>query len=515
MNRVVENGRLPSSGHVSAPQLQAVRDLLHTGSIDRAIDLGKRLGTELTDPSDLATLHFLMGRAELFNGRLAPAVQRFRMIEHGELAPRDRLRIGMWEAFSRYGAGGLDAVGEVVDEVEATADNDSVTIAAIAGMRAWMSLERGCTTEGVELALHAHQLALDQGGAELISLTCLVLCIAHATAGQVTQAMKANAAGIEHANTSGYRVAVPMIHLIGAEMDQARGRLAHATHHARCALDQSEPISGGLIGVWGHGVLSQLADRMGDDAGARDHLHSAERALLRGAPLGWGHLAIARLRADRHEDPERAAQRLLDVWRYIDDHGTSGHPNMFALPVATLSLRLTTASTRNELLRLLENLVPPNPTDHVMNALARATLADDLSAAIELTESLERSGDAFSTPTADAFAVVADLCEKHGDRRARSFADAARELYEKIGAHGDLRRLLHRHPSINRGDDPVLSVAERRVVALVLEGLSNAEIAEQLFLSIKTVESHLARVYRRFGVKSRTQLASHLRQTEP
>jgi DNA-binding CsgD family transcriptional regulator len=499
-------------GNRLSSDLQLVRELLHSGATGRAIEIGIQLGEELTDPSDLATLHFLMGRAELFNGRLAPAVQRFRMMDHGDLSPSDRLRVGMWEAFSRYGAGGLDAVSEVVDEVERSADNDKVTIAAIAGMRAWMCLERGQTSDGVKQAIAANQMAIANGGSELVSLSWLVLSIAHATAGQTPLALKAIATGIEHAQQSGYRVAVPMIHLIASEMDAERGRLAHAIRHARLAIDQSEPISGGLVGVWGHGLLSQLHDRIGDDTAARDHLLSAERSLLRGAPLGWGHLAIARLRADRHDNSERAAQRLLDVWRFIDDHGTSGHPNLFALPIAALATRLTNPATKMEFIRLLNGLIPHNNNVQTVNSLACAVLADDLSLAIELAETLERSGDAFATTAADAFAVIADLCESHGDRRERSFAEAARELYEKSGAHGDIRRLLHRHPAISQNDEPVLSVAERRVVALLLEGFSNSEIAEQLFLSVKTVESHLARVYRRFGVKSRTQLASLLRK---
>ncbi|MEY9927023.1 DNA-binding CsgD family transcriptional regulator [Catenulispora sp. GP43] len=59
--------------------------------------------------------------------------------------------------------------------------------------------------------------------------------------------------------------------------------------------------------------------------------------------------------------------------------------------------------------------------------------------------------------------------------------------------------------------DLFLTAAEQRIVALVTEGLPNREIAANLFLSVKTVESVLTGVYRKLGVRSRTQLAVLLR----
>ena len=43
------------------------------------------------------------------------------------------------------------------------------------------------------------------------------------------------------------------------------------------------------------------------------------------------------------------------------------------------------------------------------------------------------------------------------------------------------------------------------------EGLTNREVAAQLVLSVKTIESHLARVFTKLGVTSRAQLASRWR----
>jgi DNA-binding CsgD family transcriptional regulator len=53
-----------------------------------------------------------------------------------------------------------------------------------------------------------------------------------------------------------------------------------------------------------------------------------------------------------------------------------------------------------------------------------------------------------------------------------------------------------------------LSAGERRVVDLVLEGLSNLEVAERLCLSKRTVDTHLGRVYRKLGIRGRPELAS-------
>ena len=55
-----------------------------------------------------------------------------------------------------------------------------------------------------------------------------------------------------------------------------------------------------------------------------------------------------------------------------------------------------------------------------------------------------------------------------------------------------------------------LTQAERRVVELAADGLSNKEIAQTLFVTVHTVEVHLSRAYAKLGVRSRGQLAHRL-----
>lgn len=53
---------------------------------------------------------------------------------------------------------------------------------------------------------------------------------------------------------------------------------------------------------------------------------------------------------------------------------------------------------------------------------------------------------------------------------------------------------------------PELTKSEAAVVAFILMGLSNKEIGEKLFVSVKTVKFHANNIYKKLGVKSRSEL---------
>ena len=55
---------------------------------------------------------------------------------------------------------------------------------------------------------------------------------------------------------------------------------------------------------------------------------------------------------------------------------------------------------------------------------------------------------------------------------------------------------------------PVLSHRESQVLALVRDGLTNAEIAERLYLAESTIKSHLSSIFTKFGVRSRKEVAA-------
>jgi DNA-binding CsgD family transcriptional regulator len=59
-----------------------------------------------------------------------------------------------------------------------------------------------------------------------------------------------------------------------------------------------------------------------------------------------------------------------------------------------------------------------------------------------------------------------------------------------------------------------LTASERRVAQLAADGITNKEIAQTLFVTIKTVEGHLSSAYRKLEITSRAQLNQALRVGE-
>jgi DNA-binding NarL/FixJ family response regulator len=55
-----------------------------------------------------------------------------------------------------------------------------------------------------------------------------------------------------------------------------------------------------------------------------------------------------------------------------------------------------------------------------------------------------------------------------------------------------------------------LTPSERRVAELAASGMKNRDVATALFISPKTVEANLARIYRKLGIKSRAELGRHM-----
>jgi DNA-binding NarL/FixJ family response regulator len=98
--------------------------------------------------------------------------------------------------------------------------------------------------------------------------------------------------------------------------------------------------------------------------------------------------------------------------------------------------------------------------------------------------------------------------------RAKQLADTHGAAHLGALAVNSQRQIGARRPRPGRcqGADRTLSEQERHISGMVARGLSNRAIASSLFVSVKTVEAHLTRIFRKFGVSSRSALISALAQ---
>ncbi|MDI1466236.1 helix-turn-helix transcriptional regulator [Catellatospora sp. KI3] len=138
----------------------------------------------------------------------------------------------------------------------------------------------------------------------------------------------------------------------------------------------------------------------------------------------------------------------------------------------------------------------------------------DTAQAVSLLRRSQEQFAALGLPLERGRSLIA-LTAAERRRRHRTAALAAQQLAEEVFAHAGAPgwAAAARITGAGRGrrgpDGDArlqLTETESRIVELAAAGASNREIATALFLSVKTVEAALTRVYRRAGIRSRTQL---------
>jgi DNA-binding CsgD family transcriptional regulator len=111
--------------------------------------------------------------------------------------------------------------------------------------------------------------------------------------------------------------------------------------------------------------------------------------------------------------------------------------------------------------------------------------------------------------------VQGQLHRRRRQKRAtRESLEQALALFEPMGAERWAQRARDELARLGRRRKEGLTASEGRVADLAVQGLSNKEIAQALFVTVHTVEVHLSHAYAKLGVRSRTQLAGRLAAVE-
>jgi DNA-binding CsgD family transcriptional regulator len=304
-----------------------------------------------------------------------------------------------------------------------------------------------------------------------------------------------------------------------------RGRIPDAAADCSMAIDLGENAHGAdalltaaravkaLVALTRGADASELAaieaevlDRRSDPDALPYHLVLHARGLVRIA----------------QDDVDRGIEDLLECGRVSVAWG-SGNPTTVpwrsdaALALARSGEREQAQRLAAEELELAESFGAKRAIGLAQRAVA--LVADDATTLPALERAVVTLTD--SPALLDLAVATADLAaaqRRAGQRAsARESATRAQELAMSCGATVLARRALEealaagaRPRRVAQRGVESLTPSELRVAQRAAEGHSNREIAEDLFVTIKTVEMHLAHAYGKLGIRSRTQLAEAL-----
>jgi DNA-binding NarL/FixJ family response regulator len=247
--------------------------------------------------------------------------------------------------------------------------------------------------------------------------------------------------------------------------------------------------------------LAQTCGLLGDTAGAVEALRTVDAAptsvmrvfepqILLGR--AWATVATAEDRREAVEIALRAARTAADLKQWAIEA-------MVLQAVVQLGRPGDAASRLRQLAAQLDDSLVSTYADHAEAAVAGSGARLDAVAA-----DYERAGALLAAADASASAAAAHRRRGH-QRKASAAAVKAAKL---AGACGRPRT-----PALVQLSMPRLTSREAEVARHASDGLNNQEIAAHLVLSVRTVEAHLANVYTKLGITSRTQLRDALAAT--
>ncbi|HCU95803.1 MAG TPA: hypothetical protein DHU96_25050 [Actinobacteria bacterium] len=320
----------------------------------------------------------------------------------------------------------------------------------------------------------------------------------------------------DEASVSAVLTHLAVIEAMTGHLDRAGGLAAEALDLA----EQTEQETFLAMGLW---ARAQVLARSGDLPGARaacgeilrlldSHpdiaLEGMARTVLGMAALSGGDLAEADRQLSRCDEIVMA----LHVREPANERFHADH--------AEAVIGLGDLDRAEELVARMETraLAIPRPWILAVSARCRGLLnaaKGELDAALADYLRAAEAHEGLDMPSEHARTLIAlgRLRRRRNERQlAQECLAGAVRLAEAAGAEGlaavardELRRAAGR-----RGEPDQLTPTEQEIAGLAAAGLRNYEIAARLFLSAKTVEANLSRIYRKLGIRSRAELSRHL-----
>jgi DNA-binding CsgD family transcriptional regulator len=305
--------------------------------------------------------------------------------------------------------------------------------------------------------------------------------------GELERAERDAIAAAEIAEQAGQQTLLAYAWAVRALADACRGRAREARAEAEAALalgTETQGIPAVQFAIAALGLLELSAGRAEDAAERLAPLIEVVRAEQIREP-GLTRFAVDHVEALVELGRLGEARELLD-W-YEGNAESLRRRSALAAALRCRGLLAAAAGDLDDSLRLLEQALEqheavPFPFDRARSLLAHGA-------------ALRRA-----KRKADARAALEGAVAAFDALGAAIFAERARSELARIGGR--------------RRADGGLTATERQIAELVAEGRSNKEVAAALFVSVKTVEANLSRVYAKLGIRSRAALASSLQGRE-
>jgi DNA-binding CsgD family transcriptional regulator len=338
----------------------------------------------------------------------------------------------------------------------------------------------------------------------------------------------ASRSGRDVAESKGLSWALPGYHGFDAIRLFDLGRFDDSLTEAETGLQVAVETGSNLGALLCISAIALVRIQTGDVAAAKAVLsRSNEFGGLAGLPLGVDEFVVAEAMVARESGDSTGAMLTL---RLLWDEIAAGRLELFSRRVLLPYVHLLRESHDEDGLRTVCEVVgrwadrsaANVPTIRALwlqsNALAVESV-DDIAASIELWRTGWRR-----LSLADALVDGASIAGKQGSKQlAREYLAEGRTIFESLGAYGSLAKAnrvgLAVGVAVNRGRTLVrpvsgwssLSPAELEVAKLVAAGFTNRQVADQLFVSQRTIETHLNRVFAKLAIRSRRELGEQVR----
>ena len=336
----------------------------------------------------------------------------------------------------------------------------------------------------------AVRLARSTGQGQTLPLSVPSLASLLALRGSLAPALRLMDDAVELARLTDYARAVAWVLTVRAQIRLAAGDLAGALTDAQEALDALAHLDEEFVLGWAGVQLAQAlleSGKAGRAVAVLDRLAGGEA--MTAVHGGWRAHAL-----------ELRTRCLLDLGR-VEQAGHAATVALRQAEEAGLSLASAVAMRAAAAVHL-GSARPAAAVDAAGVSMHQATA---LGAPLEATHSRILLGRALAAEgsTSDALSEL---------RRAATTAESLGALRLRDAAEHEIRALgapVHRRTAAARGSRGYLALTgrEREVAALVAQGRTNPEIAATLFLSLKTVETHLRHIFRKLEVSSRLAVA--------